>query len=68
MNLSKLDVKGTRNLKQEVSSWATRGLTVEELRLSPRTESKSEGVALGAVEEESEVGLRDEDEEDDENE
>lgn len=42
-------VKGTRNLKQEVSSRATRGLTIEEQDLGPRSESKSEGVAFGVV-------------------
>lgn len=45
----KLGVKGTRNLKQELSSRATIGLTVEERDLGPRRESKSEGVAFGVV-------------------
>lgn len=38
--------KGTRNLKQEVSSWATKGSTDDEWDLGPSRESRSEGVAL----------------------
>ena len=49
-------MKGTRNLRQELRSWATRGLILEDWDLGPRIESKSEGVALG-VEVESEDGL-----------
>lgn len=49
-------VKGTRNLKQEDSSWATSGLMVEDWDLEPSKESRSEGVALGDVD--GEDGLR----------
>lgn len=49
-------MKGTRNLRQELRSWATRGLILEDWDLGPRIESKSEGVALG-VEVEGEDGL-----------
>lgn len=45
--LAFLGVKGTRNLRQDLRSWATRGLMVDDLGLGPRRESKSEGVALG---------------------
>ena len=47
-------LKGTRNLRQELRSWAMRGLILEDWGLGPRIESKSEGVALGV---EGEDGL-----------
>lgn len=40
-------VKGTRNLRQDLRSWATRGLMVEDWDLGPRSENKSDGVLLG---------------------
>lgn len=43
-----LGEKGTRNLKQELSSRATRGLTEEEWEVGPSTESKSTAVAFGS--------------------
>lgn len=55
-SLGLVGVKGTRNLRQVLSSWATRGLILEDWDLGPRIESKSEGVALG-VEVEGEDGL-----------
>lgn len=39
--------KGTRNLKQDLSSLETRGLILEDCLVGPKTESKSEGMALG---------------------
>lgn len=55
-----LGVKGTRNLKQDLTSLATKGLTVEERRGSPSRVRMSEVVAFGRVgeEEERENGLR----------